>query len=375
LSTTAKPVLLFRSPQLLAPHPQAGVVPAMSAGQFEAFRADIAAEGVLVPLDVDAAGVVLDGRQRLRAALELGLDSVPVRLVAVEDELAYILRAALLRRDLSESQRAALQLDLIDYEQARAAGKARSRANLRHSGVEGATLPPRAGKLRDQLAREAGVSPRTAQDALTVRQADPILFERLKAGEIPAHRAAQQVRRAQRYAEIPPAGPLPEGPFELIYADPPWQLGNPDGAYAPENHYPTMPLAEIMALAVPAAASALLFLWAVNCLLPEALQVIAAWGFTYVTNLAWVKESIGLGSWIRNRHELLLVARRGGHPPAEPRDRVDSVIEAPRRRHSQKPDRVYELLERMHPHASKLELFRRGSPRPGWAAWGNEAQT
>jgi hypothetical protein len=35
---------------------------------------------------------------------------------------------------------------------------------------------------------------------------------------------------------------MPEGPFELIYADPPWQLGNPDGEHAPENHYPTMPI-------------------------------------------------------------------------------------------------------------------------------------
>jgi N6-adenosine-specific RNA methylase IME4 len=52
-----------------------------------------------------------------------------------------------------------------------------------------------------------------------------------------------------------------------------------------------------------------------------------------------------------------------------------SVVEAPRRRHSEKPDVFYELIERMYPHASKLELFHRGPPRPGWAAWGDESES
>jgi excisionase family DNA binding protein len=52
-------------------------------------------------------------------------------------------------------------------------------------------------------------------------------------------------------------------------------------------------------------------------------------------------------------------------------DRIDSVIEAPRGRHSEKPECVYELIERMYRLASKLELFARRR-RPGWTAWGNE---
>jgi N6-adenosine-specific RNA methylase IME4 len=50
----------------------------------------------------------------------------------------------------------------------------------------------------------------------------------------------------------------------------------------------------------------------------------------------------------------------------------DSVLEAPRRRHSEKPPAVYELIERAWPQLSKLELFAR-TTRPGWAAWGNQA--
>jgi N6-adenosine-specific RNA methylase IME4 len=85
-----------------------------------------------------------------------------------------------------------------------------------------------------------------------------------------------------------------------------------------------------------------------------------------------VKPSIKLGVYVRNRHELLLFARKGNYPVPDPEDRIDSVIEAPAGRHSAKPHVVYELLGRSYPSASKLELFRRGAPHPGWAAWGNE---
>jgi N6-adenosine-specific RNA methylase IME4 len=135
-----------------------------------------------------------------------------------------------------------------------------------------------------------------------------------------------------------------------------------------------MPLEAIKALEPPAAQDAVLFLWAVSSLLPEALEVMDAWSFTYKTTLAWVKPRIGPGIWLRNRHELLLVGRRGNHPPPEPEDRADSVLEAPRGRHSEKPTRVYELLERMYPRGSKLELFARGRPRPDWVSWGNEVE-
>jgi N6-adenosine-specific RNA methylase IME4 len=319
---------------------------------------------------VTAAGVVLDGHHRLRAASELGLAEVPVRVVAPCDELAHMLRMALLRRQLEKSQRAALALECAAVEELRAEGRRRQRANLRNQ-PEVAELPPR-GKTRDLLAPLAGVSPRLIQDALLVREHAPDLYEQLKAGTLAADNAARRVRRARRDHSLTPAPALPAGPFQLIYADPPWQLGNPDGPYAPENHYPTLPLDQIKALPVPAAEDALLFLWAVNCLLPQAVEVMQAWGFTYKSNLVWDKGSIGLGVWTRNQHELLLLGRKGDFPPPAAEDLPPSVVAAPRRAHSQKPERFYQLIEHAYPTASKLELYARRA-RPGWSAWGNEA--
>jgi N6-adenosine-specific RNA methylase IME4 len=345
-------------------------VPPLTAVARNALRDDIAKRGIVEPLEITANNTVLNGRERLTAAKELALQQIPVRVVSPPDEVEHIILSALQRRHLTASQRAALALDLDQYRQLRADADKRRRQNLRQN-TQRATSPLR-GKTRDHVAAWAGVSPRTVQDAATVQRHDPELFERIKAGEIAADLAARRVRRALRDANLPEPPPLPSGPFELIYADPPWQLGNPDGLNAPENHYPTMALHEIKELQPPAGENAVLFLWAVNCLLPDALELISAWGFTYKSNLAWVKPSIGLGVWTRNRHELLLFAARGQTEPPDPKRRPDSVIEADRGRHSQKPAAAYELIEAAYPSLSKLELFARGTPRPGWQTWGNE---
>jgi N6-adenosine-specific RNA methylase IME4 len=213
------------------------------------------------------------------------------------------------------------------------------------------------------------------QDASTVKAANPELFEQVKHGRLAVGVAARRVRQRERDAALPQTPRLPEGAFELIYADPPWRLaGRPDSSRAVENHYPTMPLEDICALALPAGENAILFLWAVNSLLPEALQVLERWRFTYVTNFVWAKDKFGLGHYNRTQHELLLIARRGKYPPPPSNRRHSSLIEAKRGRHSAKPACVYELIEQMYPRATKLELFARNN-RPGWASWGNQAPT
>lgn len=363
--------LLWPVAQLVL-HPQAELVPAMRAEEYRAFLADVARHGVVVPLEITAAGVVLDGRERLRAAQELGLGEVPVRVVAPANELEHMLRVAILRRQLTASQRAALAVELQQYRELEAEGRARQRANLRQL-AEVATLPPR-GKTRDLAAAWAGVSARTLQDAASVQAHDPVLFERVKRGEVVVALAARRVRRAQRDRRLGTAPPLPVGPFDLIYADPPWQLGSPDSAKAPENHYPCLPLQQLKEITVPAADDAVLFLWAVNCLLPQAIELMNHWGFDYRNHIVWDKGSIGPGAWVRNQHELLLIGRKGNHPPPDPEDLPPSVITAPRGRHSEKPEIFAELIERAYPEASKLELFARRA-RPGWAAWGNEVPT
>jgi hypothetical protein len=182
----------------LRPHAQAELVPAMAADQYEAFLADIAERGVLCPLEITREGVVLDGRERIRAATELGIEQLPVRIVEPADEVEHIILAALQRRQLSASQRAALVLELDSYHHLQAEARSRQRANLRHS-LEVANSPPR-GKSRDHAAAWAGVSARTIQDAATVQAHDPPLFERVKQASWPpmSPRAGCAARSATR---------------------------------------------------------------------------------------------------------------------------------------------------------------------------------
>ena len=83
--------------------------------------------------------------------------------------------------------------------------------------------------------------------------------------------------------------------FHTVLADPPWQFDNRTGKVAPEHRrlmrYPTMRLEEIMALPVADLVEepAHLYLWTPNALLPDALAVMAAWGFTYKTNLPGIR--------------------------------------------------------------------------------------
>ena len=83
--------------------------------------------------------------------------------------------------------------------------------------------------------------------------------------------------------------------FGTVLADPPWRFVNRTGKVAPEHRrlsrYGTMPVEEIAALPVAAHLEepAHCYLWVPNALLPEGLQVLAAWGFEYKSNIVWHK--------------------------------------------------------------------------------------
>ena len=158
----------------------------------------------------------------------------------------------------------------------------------------------------------------------------------------------------------------------LLYADPPWSYRDKCSlGRRIEEKYPTLSLEEIKQYPIPISPTAILCLWAVSPQLPEALDVIRAWGFTYKAILVWDKLRIGMGSWWRVQHEFLLLAIKGN--VSAPTIRPSSVLRCRRGRHSEKPFEVREMLAKMFPATKKIELF----ARTGWEGWeshGNEVQ-
>jgi N6-adenosine-specific RNA methylase IME4 len=103
-----------------------------------------------------------------------------------------------------------------------------------------------------------------------------------------------------------------------------------------------------------------------------ALKVMELQGFKYVSQLVWIKPGMGTGYWVRDCHELLLIGVRGKIPCPSMGEQLRSAIEAPKGKHSEKPDFQYEFAEKFFPNLAKIEFNARRA-RPGWIAWGNEA--
>jgi N6-adenosine-specific RNA methylase IME4 len=188
---------------------------------------------------------------------------------------------------------------------------------------------------------------------------------------------------------------LPEGPWTVIAADPPWLYQKDPGAKGDgegasgiaERAYPTMSNEEIAALPVESLAAdvAHLFMWVTNPgmfggrfsdLHPAGIA--KAWGFEYRTMLTWVKtvaggrpDRGGMGWYFRGATEHVLYATRGAAAiPAALRE--PNVFLAAKGKHSAKPPAFYALVDRVIPEGRRLEMFARKG-RPGWTVWGNEA--
>ena len=175
----------------------------------------------------------------------------------------------------------------------------------------------------------------------------------------------------------------PPYPYRVILADPPWTFmtrSSRGKGRSPEKHYSCMSLDEIKALPVAGLADkdCAMFLWTIDTHLPQALDLINAWGFTFKTKaFEWARLNksgqgyfTGMGFWTRANSETCLLATRG-KPKRVAKD-VRRLIVSPRREHSRKPDEVYERIERLL-RGPGIELFAR-QERAGWDSWGLESQ-
>lgn len=373
-------------------HPTAGIFPLMDGAPFDELVADIKQRGLMEPITLHEERI-LDGRNRYRACVKARVEP-RFRKYGGRDPLGFVISLNLKRRHLNESQRADIAARLETMPRGRPKIKdaivhvSRSEAakmlNVSERSVASAAAVRKQGTPELIAAVEQGhLDVSTASRSAKLPAADQReIAKKAAAGEInPARKVAKQKIRAQHERELgEKQTALPDKRYGVILADPEWKfevwsaLGQVNAAA--ENHYRTSVLDVIKQRSVPgiAAKDCVLFLWSTVPMLPQALEVMAAWGFRYVTNFAWIKDRAGTGYWNRNKHETLLVGVKGKVPAPAPGKQWESAFEARKGRHSAKPERSLELIEDYFPTLPKIELNRRGPARPGWDAWGDEAE-
>lgn len=175
--------------------------------------------------------------------------------------------------------------------------------------------------------------------------------------------------------------------YNTIVADPPWpEYGGGKAHRGANRHYALMSIQEIKDLSPRVREwvgpeGCHLYLWVTNNHLPDGLDVMAAWGFRYITMITWGKiqkdrtrPAHGIGQYFRGASEHCLFGITGHLPyrmtddPDPKRAQGSTLILAPRQRHSKKPDALIDMVERVS-HPLRLEMFVR-TPRLGWDSWG-----
>ena len=397
-STTAKSVTTYPL------DPCVELFPAMNSDEFNALKKSIQRNGQSEPILLFH-GKVVDGRHRLKACQELGIEPKVETLSVKNYEQAKSMAFArnINRRNLTTGQRALMAAALCTRKPGQAKFSAATEPPL--SQTQAADLfavsrdsVQRAVKVYcdggKELNRQLASGETTLNEAHvevtgSKRIKDSVLLQaaKLVARHKEQESAKSRLARLNRQALLSQKNAaLPTGKkkYSLLLADPPWDYGMPNDRSAsrmlPHNHYPTMSTADICAMDVQSCVTtdAMLYLWCPASLLPEGLRVMESWGFEYVTNWVWHKSGGKLtcaGGSALAHHELLLVGKRGqGLTIASNKARESSVFAAPVTQHSAKPSLVHERLERLYPSVvNRLELFARNA-RSEWDVWGNQSQ-
>ena len=172
--------------------------------------------------------------------------------------------------------------------------------------------------------------------------------------------------------------------YQIIYADPPWSYTDKAtaGSRGACYKYSVLDTAGISALPVAELAdnNCALFLWSTFPMLPDAFQVMKAWGFNYKTvAFVWVKSNkkantdfFGMGNWTRANAEVVLLGIKG--KPKRVSASVRQILRSPIMRHSEKPHEIRERIIALLGDLPRIELFSREKIL-GWDAWGNEIES
>lgn len=414
-------------------HPAAEIFPMMAEPELAALADSIRKTGQLHPI-IMFNDMLLDGRNRMAACKRAGVQPRVEELKRCDSPTSFVLAANKDRRHLTAAQLSAVAVDVAPLlaEEARAAQKAAGVHGVKGAehGSKGGrghvvTKPPspqstgkgvgqsahagkgdkHAGETTRKAAAAVGAGQRNTETMAAVKKAAPEVFEAVKTGLVPtvadAKRVAglepeerkavmaklgdvesvaaavRDVKREKLKAELEDVAAqeikAAEGVYDVVVVDPPWPIAKIERDARPnqvELDYPIMSLDELRELAIPCADDAHVWLWTTHRFLPDAFGLLEVWKLKYVCCFVWHKpggfQPVGLPQF---NCEFALYARRGT-PAFVDTKAFPVAFEAPRGKHSEKPESFYDVVRRVTA-GRRLDMFNR-RPIDGFDTWGNQ---
>jgi len=341
-------------------HELANIFPLIEGDEFDKLVDDIKTNGLLNPI-VLYEGKILDGRNRFNACLEAGIQPLFVEYDG-DSPREYVLSLNLTRRHLTESQRALVSAKLANLQ----AGNPNLQSD---ESVQLTNLD--ASKLLN-----VGTTI-TKQAKVVLREAPQEDIEAIERGELTVNKAIGNLKKKARLAdlqkqaeEISQLKNNFDKKYHVIVLDPPWGYGteyDPNGRRS-ANPYPEMSLEEIKNIDIPANNDCVLWLWTTHKFMRHSFDLLDAWGFEDKAILTWVKDRMGLGSWLRSQSEFCIMAVKG--KPIINLTNQTTIINGKLREHSRKPDEFYEMVDSLCT-GLKIDYFSR-EQREGWDTYGND---
>ena len=371
------------------------VMPELTDEEYRELRADIAERGVMVPIEYDEQGNILDGHHRLKICAELGLKDYPkvIRAGMTETEKrTHARKLNMARRHLSQEQRRGMiraQLTETPEKSDRQIAAGLGVSNKTVSGTRQELISNgELCKLHTSIGADGKEYPRkvqrkpiaifnpTARDERAIQ--NPAVLKKLESGAVNVAEAIRETRREEiiELLENTAAKKVKavKGVYDVIVIDPPWPMKKMERDERPnqsELDYPTMTESELTQLDIPSDDSCHMWLWTTHKHLPMAFRLLETWGFAYVCTFVWHKpggfQPIGLPQY---NCEFALYARKGT-PEFIDAKAFPVCFNAPRGAHSEKPEEFYNVVRRVTA-GRRLDMFNRRKI-DGFDVWGNEA--
>ena len=363
------------------------LIPPLTPEECRQLEENVVAEGCRDALVVWN-GVVVDGHNRYEICRKHGIEFKTVDKQFEDRDAAkvWIINNQKGRRNLTDGWK----WELAQEKKKLLAEKGRENIVEAQKERHNVTLSPsdkdRSHNTQKEIAAELGWSAgKVAQADYVWKHGDDEVKEKVKRGEETVKGAYSTIKKEQRKHEIEEQKAaiesgevnLPDGFFEVINIDPPWDYQE-KGGFGVDNHnvysnrggvdYATMTTEEIKNIVLPAADNSVVFLWTTHKFLSSAFEILERWGYEYKATVVWDKEKIGIGRTLRLQCEFCLLGIKG--KPLLNTGSERDIIREPRREHSRKPEAFYSFVDRFTV-GRKLDYFSRQGRR-GWEHYGAE---